>query len=71
VNVEPRIDESARSGVEGEPSFFAAGSPALGEFRCADCGYGVVVRLVLPACPMCRGVAWEDAATTAWGTSRV
>ena len=68
--VEPRIDESVRLGGESEPSFFAAGSPALGEFRCADCGYGVVVRRVLPACPMCRGLAWEDPVTPPWGTFR-
>jgi hypothetical protein len=39
--------------------FAAAGSDAAGEFRCADCGYGVVVSTVLPACPMCRGTVWE------------
>jgi hypothetical protein len=36
-----------------------AGEDASGEFRCAGCGYGVMVKAVLPACPMCRGVAWE------------
>ena len=39
--------------------FAAAGSDASGEFRCADCGYGVVVHQVLPACPMCRGAVWQ------------
>jgi rubrerythrin len=32
---------------------------AAGRFRCAECGYGVVVRTVLPQCPMCRGLLWE------------
>ena len=41
------------------PVFVAAGRKAEGEFRCAECGYGVSVRTVLPECPMCRGVAWE------------
>jgi hypothetical protein len=39
--------------------FAEAGSNASGEFRCADCGYGIVVQLVLPPCPMCRGAVWE------------
>jgi rubrerythrin len=34
-------------------------SDAAGEFRCADCGYGVIVQRVLPPCPMCRGAVWE------------
>jgi len=43
-----------------------AGQAARGEFRCADCGYGVTIRRALPACPMCRGEDWE-----AWPTARV
>ena len=38
-----------------------AGGRAKGEFRCVECGYGVVVCDALPACPMCRGEAWEPA----------
>jgi rubrerythrin len=41
---------------------FAAGREVSGEFRCAECGYGVIVRSMLPACPMCRGLVWEEAA---------
>jgi rubrerythrin len=41
------------------PAFLAAGRNAEGDFRCAECGYGVIVRAVLPVCPMCRGVLWE------------
>jgi hypothetical protein len=37
-----------------------AGSPAAGEFRCADCRYGAVVQRVLPHCPMCGGAVWES-----------
>ena len=44
----------------GEPVFLDAGREAKGEFRCADCGYGVIVRSNLPACPMCRGLVWEE-----------
>jgi hypothetical protein len=38
----------------------AAGEQRVGEFRCAECGYGIVSRRTLPACPMCRGAAWEE-----------
>ena len=44
----------------------AAGDHVKGDFRCADCGYGVTIRRALPACPMCRGEDWE-----AWPTARV
>ena len=44
----------------GEPVFLAAGREVSGEFRCAECGYGVIVRSLLPACPMCRGLVWEE-----------
>ena len=43
-----------------ESGSFAAGREVSGEFRCAECGYGVIVRSMLPACPMCRGLVWEE-----------
>jgi hypothetical protein len=43
----------------GYVAFHAAGEPATGDFRCAECGYGVCVSRVLPTCPMFAGVAWE------------
>ena len=73
----PRAGAGGRSGVHvesreaagpatvrgsGEPVFYAAGCEAAGEFRCAECGYGAIVRRVLPPCPMCRGVVWEEPA---------
>jgi rubrerythrin len=30
------------------------------ELRCADCGYGVVVRIAPRSCPMCHGSVWEQ-----------
>lgn len=36
-----------------------SGETAAGAFRCAECGYGVTVRRVLPLCPMCGGTAWQ------------
>lgn len=44
-----------------------AGRPAMGEYTCADCGYGVSVRSMLPVCPMCRGLTWEPTASTQQG----
>lgn len=41
------------------PALLATGRQAEGEFRCAECGYGVIVRTTLPECPMCRGRLWE------------
>jgi hypothetical protein len=43
--------------------FYASGTRAKGEFRCADCWYGVVVTRELPLCPMCGGHVWEG---TGW-----
>lgn len=40
--------------------FAMAGTTASGDFRCADCGYGVSVQQILPPCPMCRGAVWEQ-----------
>lgn len=32
------------------------------EYRCADCGYGAILRHTRPTCPMCGGVRWEEGA---------
>jgi hypothetical protein len=45
--------------VAEEPATYVAGTRAKGEFRCAECGYGVTVYRALPACPMCQGAAWD------------
>jgi rubrerythrin len=42
--------------------FEVTGTHVSGEFRCADCGYGAVVRRALPPCPMCGGTVWESRA---------
>lgn len=63
VQVESGISAQAvATRGNGDPIFFAAGRKATGEFRCAECGYGAVVRSVLPVCPMCRGLTWEEPA---------
>ena len=38
----------------------AAGDMGNGDYRCAECGYGIVVLRVLPTCPMCRGQEWIE-----------
>jgi len=59
VAIDPAMELGTTVEDPGLVEFAAAGSDASGEFRCADCGYGVVVQRVLPPCPMCHGAAWE------------
>lgn len=33
----------------------------LAEYRCAACGYGIIVYGQAPSCPMCSGARWEHA----------
>ena len=40
-------------------AFAGAGTLVDGEFRCAECRYGICVRGRLPRCPMCSGESWE------------
>ena len=49
------------------PVLLDAGRPAMGEYTCAGCGYGVSVRSMLPVCPMCRGLTWEPTASSQYG----
>jgi rubrerythrin len=39
---------------EEAASPLVAGARAKGEYRCAECGYGVTVYTELPRCPMCQ-----------------
>lgn len=68
VQIESRRSEGPALHPDGVRDVLLAGDRALGEFQCADCGYGVSVRRVLPQCPMCRGSQWEEPATTARGS---
>ena len=61
------LDQGVRTEAGGDyVEFWQAGTEAQGQFRCADCGYGVSVRAMLPACPMCGGRAWEESLTSAF-----
>ncbi|MFN2627688.1 MAG: hypothetical protein ABR569_03500 [Gaiellaceae bacterium] len=48
--------------LDGYVQFWGTGEPVKGEFRCANCGYGVTVYRNLPLCPMCGGTSWEQSA---------
>lgn len=67
MQLESRRSEGAASREGEEPVLVAAGEQARGEYRCAECGYGVAVRVALPACPMCRGRVWEEIGGSSYG----
>lgn len=69
MRIESRRTERAPLVLDETPEFLASGTLAAGEYRCADCGYGVIVRVLLPACPMCKGVSWEQADTARYDGS--
>lgn len=62
------LETGVHAGADDDDAvhFLQAGSEAHGEFHCADCGYGVIVHVRLPTCPMCAGRAWEQ---STWGPS--
>ena len=63
-------EQTQSSGVGSDADyveFRPAGSMAKGEFRCAECGYGVTIHSELPLCPMCGGETWEEAAWSPFG----
>jgi hypothetical protein len=54
-------DEVPTTAADGdEVPHYAAGEPCKGEFRCADCEYGVTVYRELPICPMCGCESWQS-----------
>jgi len=57
------LDSTDDSGEDGYVTFVATGSRGTGQYKCADCGYGITLHADLPDCPMCGGNAWEE---TAW-----
>jgi hypothetical protein len=38
-----------------------AGDRGAGDYRCLECGYGIVTLGLMPACPMCHGSDWQAA----------
>ena len=53
------MEEPPRAADGDEVVFSAAGDHVKGEFRCAECSYGITVYRQLPACPMCGCEVWE------------
>ena len=54
------VREADDSAVQG--GMVAAGGGRKGkraEYRCAACGYGIVVYGQAPSCPMCREARWQ------------
>jgi rubrerythrin len=59
-----------KSPVDEYVEFWRAGVAAKGEFRCVACGYAIVTRAALPACPMCRERLWERAEWSPFSVGR-
>ncbi len=57
-----QIRQARSAGDSDFVEFRTAGEPAKGEFRCAECGYGITIYRTLPACPMCASTTWESSA---------
>ena len=57
------VGDAARVEPEHDDEFIpfhSIGARMVGEFHCSGCGYGIVSRGLLPACPMCHGETWEE-----------
>ncbi len=53
-----RATDVSASPVHDSLRLDASGARGVGEFRCSECGYGIVSRGVLPDCRMCHGSSW-------------
>jgi hypothetical protein len=60
----PSANDPTAAAEGDEVLFSAAGDHVKGEFRCAECGYGITVCRDLPPCPMCSCATWE---AVSWG----
>jgi hypothetical protein len=59
VNEEAGASVLATTDDDGFAVFLASGERVSGEFRCAECRYGICGHRTLPICPMCGGRVWE------------
>jgi hypothetical protein len=53
------LGKPARTGGIREGDRVEAGMRGAGEYRCLECGYGIVTLSLVPDCPMCHGAQWE------------
>ncbi len=54
--IDQQAHDSSTTEVDESP---LAGMRGAGDYRCPDCGYGIVTFSLLPACPMCNGRRWQ------------
>ena len=62
------LDRPAREAGTRESGRVEAGTRGAGEYRCLECGYGIVTFSLVPACPMCHGSHWEAARWSQFST---
>jgi rubrerythrin len=62
------LDKPARQEGVQESDRVEAGARGAGEYRCLECGYGIVTFSLVPDCPMCHGADWEVARFTPFAT---
>jgi hypothetical protein len=62
------VGTPAREAGAGERDPVQAGARGAGEYRCLECGYGIVTFSLVPACPMCHGSSWEAARWSPFST---
>jgi lipopolysaccharide biosynthesis regulator YciM len=55
------LDRAAAAAGVRESETVEAGVRGAGDYRCVECGYGIVTFGLVPTCPMCHGAAWEVA----------
>ena len=53
------LGKPARVAGAREQERVDAGARGAGEYRCLECGYGIVTFSLVPKCPMCHGDQWE------------
>jgi hypothetical protein len=55
------LERPAGTADTPESANVQAGARGAGDYRCLDCGYGIVTFGLVPTCPMCHGTQWESA----------
>jgi lipopolysaccharide biosynthesis regulator YciM len=55
------LERSATEADTRASAIVEAGARGAGDYRCLDCGYGIVTFGLVPTCPMCHGAHWESA----------
>ena len=53
------LGKPARSTGDRVREVVQTGTRGAGEYRCLECGYGIVTFSLVPACPMCHGDDWQ------------